>query len=868
MLLPFLRLLIAILILFALDMRSRGLRAAETVASCQEMLYSGRYEECLKATTEAVANRSYGEEWPILKTESEMALGKYPEALETIAAGIERYSWSVRLRLLEYKCALANGKRDQAANALVETEKLVSSVSWRYTDADDLVALGEMALALGADAKAVQEGFFERARKNYATRPDGFLAAGRLALRKGDVAFAAELLAAAEKTMPDQAEIAFLLSEAYHTSDREKATDLLKKSLELNSNFAPALLRVAEQQIDGEDYPGAEKTIQQLLTVNPNLPEAHSLQSVIWHLRNDAVAAEASRAAALKFSITNPEVDHLIGRKLSQKYRFAEGAEFQRKALEADVEFVDARIQLAQDLLRLGQEAEGWLQAEQAHKADGYNTTLFNLLQLKDSLDRFTTITSEHFQIRMETQEAAIYGPRVLEMLEQAWTELTARFEFTPEVPVYVEIYPRVDDFAVRTFGVPDVAGFLGVCFGKVVTANSPATRKENPGSWESVLWHEFCHVITLQKTSNRMPRWLSEGISVFEERRTDTRWGQHMNPEFRDRVLAGKVTPVAELSSAFLTAKSGEDLNFAYYESSMLVEHLVTVHGLPALNAILKDLNEGIQINDALDRHTKGLDELEESFAAYLNELAMAYADGVEFTTKELAEAAPTELDAVKAFLELHPENFPAMLQYASILIKTGQLEEAETELKKLVALVPQDDSTNGPRRLLADVYQRRSQSEPEMQTLTEHLQYSADDLEAALRLQELCELQHQPDRVVELGRTIFAIDPFQPTALTRTATAAEALGQAEVAVSTLNSLLQVQKDDAARLHFRIATLLKPADPESARRHVLLSLAQAPRYRDAHKLLLELVPELPAESPSAPPAENASDAEVPHVGN
>ena len=360
------------------------------------------------------------------------------------------------------------------------------------------------------------------------------------------------------------------------------------------------------------------------------------------------------------------------------------------------------------------------------------------------------------------------------------------------------------------------------------------------------------------------MPRWLSEGISVFEERRTNTRWGQHMNPEFRDQILAGKVTPVAALSRAFLTATSGEDLNFAYYESSMLVEHLVTVHGLPALNAILKDLNDGIQINDALDRHTKGLDELEESFAAYLNELAMAYADGVEFTTTELAAAAPTELNAVKAFLELHPENFPARLLSASMLIKADQLDEVETELQKLIALVPQDNSTNGPRRLLADVYRRRSQAVLEIQTLTEHLQYSADDLDAALRLQELCELQHQPDRVVELGMIIFAIDPFQPAALNRTAAAAEAMGQTVAAVNALNSLLQIQKDDAARIHFRIATLQKSTAPESARRHVLLSLAQAPRYRDAHKLLLELVPRTSSETP----AENTRDAELPGACN
>jgi tetratricopeptide (TPR) repeat protein len=854
-----------LIVVLVLTLPAVNLQAAETVAACKEMLCAGLYEKCLAAAADAVGNRSYGEEWPILKAECELALGKYSEALQTIDAGIERYSWSVRLRLLEYKSALANGKRDQAATALAETERLVRSASWRYTDADDLVALGEIALALGADAKAVQEGFFERARRNYPNYPDGFLAAGRLALKKGDVAFAVELLGTAEKSMPEQADITFFLSEAFRTSDPEHAAKLLKRSLELNPRFAPALLRVAEQQIDGEDYSGAEKTLKQLLTVNPHQPEAHSLQAVIFYLRNEAAEAESSRVKAVAFSETNPEVDHLIGRKLSQKYRFAEGADFQRKALEADADFVEAKIQLAQDLLRLGQEAEGWIMAEQAYEADGYNTTLFNLLQLKDSLARFTTITSEHFQVRMETQEGGVYGQRVVDLLEEAWSELTSRYDFVPQVPVYIEIYPRVDDFAVRTFGVPDVAGFLGVCFGKVVTANSPATRKENPGSWESVLWHEFCHVITLQKTSNKMPRWLSEGISVFEERRKDPRWGQHINPDFRDRIFAGKVTPVADLSSAFLMVGSGEDLNFAYYESSMLVEHLVTLHGLPALNAILKDLNDGIQINDALERHTDGLPELEASFAKYLESVATVYASGVEFTTEELVAAKPTDLTAVKEFLERHPKNFAAMLLHGSLLVNADQLDEAEVELSKLIALVPQDDSTSGPRRRLAEIYRRRSQAEKEIQVLTEHLQYSADDLDAALRLQELFEEKQKKNRVVEIGKMVFAIDPFQSAALTRTAIAAEATGQMDIAVSMLRSLLPIQKDDAARLHFQIATLLRSTAPESARQHVLLSLAHAPRYRDAHKLLLQLVSNASTGTASETPA---VELEPPAAGN
>lgn len=818
-----------------------SLQAAVTVAECQKMLATGQYNECLEATTKAIAERSYGEEWPILKTQSEMALGKYPEALASIAAGIERYAWSVRLRQLEYECALANGKKEQAANALVEVEKLVASASWRYTDADDLAALGQIAIALGADAKAVQEGFFERARKNYSNRPDGFLAAGRLALDKGDVAFAAELLTPAAKEFPDNSDVLFLLSEAIRKADREQSSQRLQKALAINPHHAGVLLRIAEDQIDSEDYTNAEQTILQLLAVNPHQPEAHALQAVIHHVQNNPDAAAASHAEAVKFSLTDPKVDHLIGRKLSQKYRFAEGAAFQRKALEADPNFNPARVQLAQDLLRLGQETEGWQVAEEAHQKDGYDTNLFNLLQLKDSLNQFTDVTSPHFRIRMETHEAAVYGPRVVALLEQAWSELTVRYEFTPELPVVVEIYPRADDFAVRTFGIPDVTGFLGVCFGKVITANSPASRRDQPTSWESVLWHEFCHVITLQKTGNKMPRWLSEGISVFEERRTDPRWGQRMSADFRDRILAGKITPVAELSSAFLKAKTGDDMNFAYFESSMVVEHIVAQHGMDALNAVLQDLGNGVQINDALDRHAGGLEALEASFTTYATEQAQRFAPGVNFSTETLAAAAITDSASIQLFLQENPTSFPALLMQATLLLQENKLDEAEAALKHLVELVPDDASTNGPRRRLADLFRKQGRPELEATTLAEHLQRSADDLAAALRLQELSESSGQLEKVVELGRTIVAIDPFQVAAIQRTLKAAESLQQTDVAINQLQSLLELQPDDAPRLHYRIAKLLSQTETVQSRRHVLLALESAPRFREAHQLLLEL---------------------------
>ena len=106
----------------------------------------------------------------------------------------------------------------------------------------------------------------------------------------------------------------------------------------------------------------------------------------------------------------------------------------------------------------------------------------------------------------MDTREAELYGPRVLELLKRARNKLVAKYGVTLKDPVIVEVFPQQKEFAVRTFGLPGAEGLLGVCFGRVVTARSPASQGEHHSNWEAVLWHEFCHVVTLGKLETRCP--------------------------------------------------------------------------------------------------------------------------------------------------------------------------------------------------------------------------------------------------------------------------------------------------------------------------------------------------------------------------
>jgi hypothetical protein len=99
-----------------------------------------------------------------------------------------------------------------------------------------------------------------------------------------------------------------------------------------------------------------------------------------------------------------------------------------------------------------------------------------------------------------------------------------------------------------------------------VITANSPASQGASPTCWEATLWHEFCHVVTLNKTNNKMPRWLSEGISVYEERQADKTWGQTINPKYREMLLGDDFVPISKLSGAFSPPRA--TLTISYYES------------------------------------------------------------------------------------------------------------------------------------------------------------------------------------------------------------------------------------------------------------------------------------------------------------
>src|SRR5262249_34585956 len=190
---------------------------------------------------------------------------------------------------------------------------------------------------------------------------------------------------------------------------------------------------------------------------------------------------------------------------------YKEAVGFAQEALKINPNDWKSMSLLGVNLMRIGQEADGKAMLDKAFAGDPFNVYTYNSLGLIDTFANFDQFDTPHFKVKLAKKESAQLKPYVSELLEKAFKDLSAKYGFTPESPITFEMFPNHDDFAVRALGLPGMNGALGVCFGRMFVMDSASARPPNTFNWGSTLWHEFTHVITLEMTDHKIPRWFSE---------------------------------------------------------------------------------------------------------------------------------------------------------------------------------------------------------------------------------------------------------------------------------------------------------------------------------------------------------------------
>ncbi len=837
--------LLGLAILIGLAARSES----SEIDDVKNFYRAGDYEACIKLAAGQVEKGVWNELWPRMLIESYLATGNYPSALQAYEKALERFAESIRLRLLGVRVYKMNNSLIKANEQLAYLDTMLIRSPWKFSNRSDIVPVGEFFLARGEDPKEVLKNCYDQGVKSNSPADvfEAHLATARMAIEKNDDKVASQSLAKAIKIDETDPEVYFLLGKSWSATDPAKASEYFAKSMELNPRYVPSLVHRAEARMSAEDYDSAEKVLAEVEKVNPKLPRLWALRASIAHLQGRYEAEGESRRLALVPWNLNPEVDYTIGKQLSMHYRFTESADYQRRALKMDAEYTPAKTQLAQDLLRLGQTDQGWEIVDNVRTKDPYDVTIFNLKQLKTELEKFTTLEAPGFAIRMDAREARIYGQDVVQLLSEAREVLTKKYAVQLEEPVYVEIFPKQKEFAIRTFGLPGGEGFLGVCFGRLITANSPAALQVD-SNWKSVLWHEYCHVVTLQKTKNRMPRWLSEGISVYEERQRNPTWGQSMDPTYREMILGTGLVPVSQLSGAFLQPKTPMHLQFAYYESSLVVEYWIEKYGIGVMRRLLDDLSIGMPASEALKRAPGTLELLDNDFRDYAMALAATYGEGVDFDRSK-----PEDKVEIATWLAEHPESYWGLRAQCQALVSGKKWDEALAVAERLRKMLPDDSSNEGVYALLASIHRGKGNEAEERTALLELSSRSSDCREALVRLMEIDEKRGDWSSLEQWCEQLQAINPVRSDLQRLRSMAYEKVGNAAKAAEALAASLDLQPTDPANIHYRLAVSLDAiGQTKRAKRQVLMALEESPRYRDALKLLVEINKGSESGSPSS----------------
>jgi tetratricopeptide (TPR) repeat protein len=494
---------------------------------------------------------------------------------------------------------------------------------------------------------------------------------------------------------------------------------------------------------------------------------------------------------------------------------YSQAVEFAREAIALDPRDWDAYSLLGVNLMRIGEEEEGEAALEAAYENDRYNIWTVNTLTLLDSFENFDRLETEHFQIKLHKEESAALAPYVTALLEEAYDTLSAKYRFAPEWPITFEMFPDHEDFAVRTLGLPGL-GALGVSFGKVVVMDSPSARPPGEFNWGGTLWHEFAHVITLQATDHKVPRWFSEGLSVFEERKARPGWGEDLQPDFLTAIREDRFLPISELNNGFVRPSFPGQVQVSYYQASLVCDFIEQEHGFDAILDMLELYKRGLSTEEVFEQGLgASLDAFDREFNSWLD--------------------VRTSLIDIDAFRSRTDAGYEAFRQ--------DDLPTAIEELSRAIEIFPEYTGEQNPYVPLAEAYERQGNAGAAIATLEGLTSYSEYAYQPLLDLARLKLDAGDPAGAEQaLARSMY-ISPMELEGHRRYGGVLLDLGRFDEAAREFEVLLALDAPDEAMTYFQLASAQYGAGRlDEARASIRESLKIAPSFEAAQELLLQIV--------------------------
>jgi tetratricopeptide (TPR) repeat protein len=691
----------------------------------------------------------------------------------------------------------------------------------------------------------------------------------------GDVRAANTFFQEAVKQYPDDKAVRARWGELFlSTHQNDEAAKLFQESLELDEHYAPAVLGLAKVAA-GRFEEKARDLANQVIEKSPD----SSLEAYLLLARaalEDGVLADADtsldkatkvaerqKLPTLEIDALRASADLLRGKPDSEwtaralkenpgygdayaipayfyviTRRYREAIDLYQRAVDIEPALYSAHAELGVNLLRENKIDDAYQHLQIAYRGDPFSAPVVNTLRLIDSFKNF--VVEQHLPdpnappptvaagaepqaknpgalLRLHKNEAAVLDPYVLDLVNRTIEEYSKRYAFELKQPVVVELYPEHDDFAVRTSGLPGI-GLLGVTFGYLVAMDSPTGRSDADFHWGTTLWHEMAHVFTLEKTKHLVPRWFSEGVSVYEEWTTGPLPGRHIPLAVLKAIKDGKFLPVAELDRGFIRPTYESQVIVSYMQAGLTCEYIAGRWGQQALRAMLDEYAAGKETPVAIEAALKvSPEQFDKDFAGYVQ-------SQVGNATKNLEPWQKAAKEAQQAFLG-------------------KDWKSAASAADRAIELIPEYVDENSPYLIKARASRELGDQEQATSTLLDYRRLGGHDPSALLALAKSLAAKGRNDAAIGVLDDVLMVAPLREEVHAELGDRLLAAGDAKGAVKEYRALLAMNPHDLATAHFRLAkAYLAAEDRASGREQLLYALEIAPGFREAQQLLLEIV--------------------------
>jgi tetratricopeptide (TPR) repeat protein len=552
-----------------------------------------------------------------------------------------------------------------------------------------------------------------------------------------------------------------------------EAQEELERVMAANPNHPDVLLLAGRAVVDRFSIDGGEETLQSLRRLSPELPQTRLLEARLLLLRRrPAQAAEVLQklideqpanlealgllAATRAVQMRDDDAQHLLGliekldpdnasayaecgHQLEMYRQHARAEQYYVKAVERAPWWTEPRTNLGELYTQHGLEDKARAALEAAYALDPFNFKTVNYLRVLDELATFERYETEHFVFLYSQRDAAVVPTVIAEYMESMYADVTGIFRHEPPFKTIVEVFPDADAFAVRTAGMPGLESY-GASVGMVITAVAPRAGKTlGPFNLARVLRHEFTHTMNMSATGDRCPRWLTEGLGVWQES-VPFRFAW-VPPVMYARAMNDQLFGLDEIDDALLRPRRGGDGEVAYMQSFWVVQYLLEKHGDDAIVRLLEQFNEGKQTSEAIPAITgEPLRMTEAKFNQWAKDRVKDWGYDKETATK---------------FAEIEKE--------AEALTKSGDFEKAAALWEQAAKLQPLNTL---PNRRLAGIYTRLKRPEQAIEHFEKILPLELQDNRYAKRVARLCRDLGKLDRAIDFATEAMYVDPYDPDA------------------------------------------------------------------------------------------------------